>query len=177
MFLKRVKVDYDFSFIYSINWKNYEHNSIEHSQNESKDVYANAGGFPKSLTHHNTLFYQKFFNDSEINFKELGEQLGIEAITVSMIKQPPGMINPLHRDTFYQINKKFPNDSRLKVRANIQLLDWKDGHFIQFNDVVVTHWKANTGYMWDSSVLHLAANAGLEDRYSLQVSGFLKYNG
>ena len=28
--------------------------------------------------------------------------------------------------------------------------------------------------MWDSTVLHLAANAGLEDRYSLQVSGFLK---
>ena len=118
------------------------------------------------------MFYQKFFEESEINFRELGEQLGIEAITVSIIKQPPGMTNPMHRDTFYQINKKFPNDERLKVRANIQLLDWKDGHFLQFNDKVVTHWKANTGYMWDSSVLHLAANAGLEDRYSLQVSGF-----
>ena len=118
------------------------------------------------------MFYQKFFEESEIDFKELGEQLGIEAITVSIIKQPPGMTNPMHRDTFYQINKKFPDDNRLKVRANIQLLDWKDGHFLQFNDQVVTHWKANTGYMWDSSVLHLAANAGLEDRYSLQVSGF-----
>ena len=72
-------------------------------------------------------------------------------------KQPPGMTNPMHRDTFYQINKKFPNEERTKVRANLQLLDWK----------------ANTGYMWDSAVLHLAANAGLEDRYSLQVSGFL----
>lgn len=172
MFLKRVKVNYDFSFIYDIDWNIYEHDCLGHQQAELKDIHDEVGGFPTSLTHHNTMFYQKFFEESEIDFKELGEQLGIEAITVSIIKQPPGMTNPMHRDTFYQINKKFPDDKRLKVRANIQLLDWKDGHFLQFNDQVVTHWKANTGYMWDSSVLHLAANAGLEDRYSLQVSGF-----
>lgn len=172
MFLKRVKVNYDFSFIYDIDWNIYEHDCLGHQQAELKDIHDEVGGFPTSLTHHNTMFYQKFFEESEIDFKELGEQLGIEAITVSIIKQPPGMTNPMHRDTFYQINKKFPDDKRLKVRANIQLLDWKDGHFLQFNNQVVTHWKANTGYMWDSSVLHLAANAGLEDRYSLQVSGF-----
>jgi aspartyl/asparaginyl beta-hydroxylase (cupin superfamily) len=123
------------------------------------------------------MFYQKFFKRDEIDFDNLGDQVGVEAVSISMIKQPPGMVNPMHRDTFYQINKKFPNDSRVKVRANIQLLDWKAGHFLQFNDTVVTHWKANTGYMWDSDVLHLAANAGLEDRYSLQISGFLKLNG
>lgn len=172
MFLKEVKVNYDFSFIYDIDWNIYEHDCLGHQQAELKDIHDEVGGFPASLTHHNTMFYQKFFEESEIDFKELGEQLSIEAITVSIIKQPPGMTNPMHRDTFYQINKKFPNDERLKVRANIQLLDWKDGHFLQFNNQVVTHWKANTGYMWDSSVLHLAANAGLEDRYSLQVSGF-----
>ena len=121
------------------------------------------------------MFYQKFFERDEIDFDDLGSQVGLEAISVSMIKQPPGMINPTHKDTFYQINKRFPDDTRLKVRANIQLLDWKMGHFLQFNDTVVTHWKANTGYAWDSTVLHLAVNAGFEDRYSLQISGF--YNG
>ncbi|MGB2116783.1 MAG: hypothetical protein ACPHXS_04350 [Flavobacteriaceae bacterium] len=174
MFLREVKVDYDFGFIFDIDWENYEHDCLGHQQNELKDIHDKVGGFPKSLTHHNTMFYQKFFDGSEIDFKELGDQVGVEAKTISMIKQPPGMTNPMHRDTFYQINKKFPNDDRLKVRANIQLLEWKDGHFLQFNDTVITHWKAQTGYMWDSSVVHLAANAGLEDRYALQISGFLK---
>jgi len=174
MYLREVKVDYDFGFIFDIDWENYEHDCLGHQQTELKDIHDKVGGFPKSLTHHNTMFYQKFFDGSEIDFKELGDQVGVEAKTISMIKQPPGMTNPMHRDTFYQINKKFPDDDRLKVRANIQLLEWKDGHFLQFNDTVVTHWKAQTGYMWDSSVVHLAANAGLEDRYALQISGFLK---
>jgi len=28
--------------------------------------------------------------------------------------------------------------------------------------------------MWDSEVLHIGANAGMENKYTLQVSGFLK---
>ena len=176
MFLKEVKIDFDSSFIYDIEWEKFEHNCLGHQQVELKDIHDKVGGFPASLTHHNTMFYQKFFEREEIDFDDLGEQVGVEPVSVSMIKQPPGMTTPMHRETFYQINKKFPDAERLKVRANIQLLDWKAGHFLQFNDTVVTHWIANTGYMWDSTVLHLAANAGLEDRYSLQVSGFLKLN-
>ena len=173
MFYKQVKIDFDSSWILDIDWKQYEHDCLGHQQVELKDIHDKVGGFPSSLTHHNTMFYQKFFERDEIDFNDLGDQVGVEAVSISMIKQPPGMVNPMHRDTFYQINKKFPNDTRTKVRANIQLLDWKAGHFLQFNDTVVTHWKANTGYMWDCDVLHLAANAGLEDRYSLQISGFL----
>ena len=173
MFCKSVEIDFDSSFIYDINWEQYKHDCLPHTQVELKDLYNEIGGFPPSLTHHNTMFYQKFFEHDEIDYEDLGNQVGVEVVSISMIKQPPGMVNPLHRDTFYQINKKFPNDLRSKVRANIQLLDWKKGHFLQINDTVITHWKANTGYMWDSNVLHLTANAGLEDRYSLQISGFL----
>ena len=173
MFYKEVKIDFDSSFIYDVEWEKFEHDCLGHQQVELKDIHDKVGGFPSSLTHHNTMFYQKFFERDEIDFDNLGDQVGVEAVSISMIKQPPGMVNPMHRDTFYQINKRFPNDPRTKVRANIQLLDWKAGHFLQFNDNVVTYWKANTGYMWDCDVLHLAANAGLEDRYSLQISGFL----
>ena len=54
------------------------------------------------------------------------------------------------------------------------LEDWKAGHFLQFNDDIDTHWKQGEGHMWDSEVLHIGANAGMEDKYTLQVSGFLK---
>ena len=48
------------------------------------------------------------------------------------------------------------------------------GHFIQYDNVVYTHWSAGDTLLWDSEVLHLGANAGMENKYTLQVSGFLK---
>jgi nitrogen regulatory protein PII len=87
--------------------------------------------------------------------------------------QPPGCVVPLHRDTFFQIKQRYPERTEPKVRANIYLEDWKLGHFIQHGDQVSTHWKAGDGFIWDSEVLHLSANAGMHDKYTMQVSGFL----
>jgi hypothetical protein len=99
--------------------------------------------------------------------------LGMEIITVSSILQPPGCIIPLHRDTFYQIGVRYPERTEVRARANIYLEDWKLGQFIQYNDEVSTHWKAGDGFIWDSSVLHLSANAGMQNKYTLQISGFV----
>ena len=98
----------------------------------------------------------------------------MEVITVSSILQPPGCIIPWHRDTFFQINKRHPDRTEPKIRANVQLEDWKLGHFIQYDDTVYTHWSTGDTLLWDSEVLHLGANAGMENKYTLQVSGFLK---
>jgi hypothetical protein len=81
---------------------------------------------------------------------------------------------PLHRDTFYQINKRCPERTNLKVRANIYLEDWKLGQFIQYDNEISAKWKVGEGFMWDSTHLHLSANAGMQNKYTLQVSGFLK---
>jgi hypothetical protein len=91
--------------------------------------------------------------------------------------QPPGCTVPLHRDTFYQISKRFPNRTELKVRANIYLEDYKIGQFIQYQEnngyTTSVNWQAGDGFIWDSNVLHLSTNAGMEVKYTLQVSGFL----
>ena len=81
-------------------------------------------------------------------------------------------------DSFYskikkEITKQFPDRTDLKVRANIYLEDWKLGHLIQYNDIVDINWKQGQGWTWDSSVLHLGANAGMQDKFTMQVSGFL----
>jgi hypothetical protein len=84
---------------------------------------------------------------------------------------------PYHRDTFFQISQRYPDRKELKVRANIYLEDYKLGHFIQYVDDNYIHtsvnWKAGDGYIWDSNILHLSSNAGMQDKYTLQVSGFL----
>ena len=54
--------------------------------------------------------------------------------------------------------------------------DWKFGHIMNYLDNgkwhTATDWKAGDGIIWDSDVQHLSVNAGLQDKYTLQVSGF-----
>lgn len=171
--INKIKLDYDISKFLIADYTQHEGSCISHQVHELTDIHEKYGGFPKTYIYENTLIHQLWWDKSQINFGELGKQLGMEVITVSTILQPPGCIIPLHRDTFFQINKQYPNKTETKVRANIFLEDWKLGQFLQYNDEVCSYWQAGEGFLWDSSVLHLSANAGMQDKYTLQVSGFL----
>jgi len=166
-----VEFNVDISPYLSVDWENYKCSCIQHHLTEQADLHENVG-FPDSLCMENTAIYQKFFDENDVDFKELEDQLSIEVVTVSAILQKPGNIIPWHRDIFYQITKKFPDRKEEKVRANMFLTDWKNGHFLQCEDEIITHWKKNTGYIFNNQVLHLSSNAGLEDKITLQVSGF-----
>ena len=167
-----VTFDVDTTPFLNVNWEEHRCSCIQHHLTEQADLHKEAG-FPDSLCMENTTIYQKFFSNEEIDFKELEEALGIkEVITVSVILQKPGNMIPWHRDIFYQITKAFPNREDEKVRANMFLTDWKNGQFLQCEDEIITHWKKNTGYIFNNQVLHLSSNAGLEDKVTLQVSGF-----
>ena len=151
---------------------------IKHQVYELTDIHDEYGGFPSTYTINNTLIHQLWWNETQIDFEDIGQQLGMDVVTVSTICQPPGNVVPLHRDTFFQINQRYPDRKELKVRANIYLEDWKMGHMIQYkeNDKWATSadWQQGQGFIWDSSVVHLSANAGFENKYTLQISGFLK---
>ena len=175
--LKEAKLNYDFKIFLSADYSVHSGSCLSHQKDELKDVHEKYGGVPESITEQNTTINQLWYKDGEVDFKEIGSQLGIDVITISSIKQEPGNMVPIHRDTFYQINKRYPNDKRQKVRANIYLEDWREGQFIHyeidnkwFNS---THWKAGDGFIWDSKHLHVSGNAGFSDKYTLQVSGFL----
>lgn len=171
---KDIKLDYDFGSVLAADYTQHSGSCIKHQVHELKDIHERYGEFPSTYTIKNTLIHQLWWDDTQLDYQEIGKQLGIEVITVSTICQPPGNIIPIHRDTFYQINKRYPDRKELKVRANIYLEDWKLGHFIQHGDEISTHWKAGQGLLWDSSILHLSANAGMENKYTMQISGFLK---
>ena len=79
---------------------------------------------PKSYVFENTCILQTFWNEDECDYQDLGDQLGIDVVTVSSIMQQPGNTIPLHRDTFFQLRKRFPDQStKSMVRANIFLED------------------------------------------------------
>ena len=173
MFIKH-QLNYNFEKILSADYTQHEGSCIKHQVHELTDIHEQFGGFPKTYNYQNTIIHQLWWDNTQLDFEDIGRQLGMEVITVSSIMQPPGCVIPWHRDTFFQINKQYPDRNELKVRANIHLEDWKMGHFIQYDNIVYTHWSAGDTLLWDREVLHLAANAGMQNKYTLQVSGFLK---
>jgi hypothetical protein len=175
--LSTVKLNYNFDIFLQADYSVCETSCIKHQVYELTDIHQEYGGFPKSYCFENTKIHQLWWTNDQIDYVELGKQLNIEVITVSTILQPPGCVVPLHRDTFFQITKQYPNRTDLKVRANIYLEDYKLGQFIQYqtDDGYKTSidWKQGEGFIWDSNVLHLSSNSGMENKYTLQVSGFL----
>jgi len=176
--IKQVKVDLDFEKFVKANYSIHQGSCIKHQVYELQDIHEKFGGFPSSYCLENTLIHQLWWTPDQIDYKSLGNQLGIDVITVSSIKQPPGCVVPYHRDTFYQISKKYPERKEMKVRANIYLEDYKLGHMLQYTDqenVIHTqvNWQAGQGILWNQDILHLSCNAGMEDKFTLQISGFL----
>jgi hypothetical protein len=175
--LKFIKLNYDLSVFLNKDYTQHSGSCIKHQTHELADIHSQFGGFPKSYCLENTLIHQLWWTADQLDYAELGRQLGMEVITVSSILQPPGCVVPYHRDTFYQINQRYPDRKELKVRANIYLEDYKMGQFIQYQEnnqwVTSDNWHQGEGFMWDSSINHLSANAGFENKYTLQVSGFL----
>ena len=165
----------DFTFT----WRPYPEpkSCIKHQLDEQRDL-RNDDAFPPTVTEHNTGIRQQFFDVDDVDFDYIGNQLGIDVVTVSAILQEPGNFIPIHRDTFYQINKRFPDDDRTKVRANVFLEDWQPGHLIQYEAKdgwkTIDNWKAGDGIMWSSNTPHIGANVGLNNKYTMQISGFLK---
>jgi hypothetical protein len=176
--LKKINLDYNFDIFLNADYSVHEGSCISHQVHELTDIHEEYGGFPDSYESENTKIRQLWWDNTQVDFDAIGKQLGIEPITISTILQPPGNTIPIHRDTFFQINKRFPNDTRLKVRANIYLEEWKVGHFLQYQEHDKqwhnsTHWNAGDGFIWDSQHLHLSSNAGMKPKYTLQVSGFM----
>jgi hypothetical protein len=175
MFLP-VHINFDFTNFLEADYSTHEGSCIKHQMYELTDIHEQYGGFPDSYNIHNTKIHQLWWDKNQIDYNDLGQQLNMEVITVSTIKQPPGCVVPFHRDTFFQISKKYPERKEPKVRANIYLENYKMGQFIQYEldgkFETSTNWKAGDGFLWDSNILHVSSNAGFQDKYTLQVSGF-----
>lgn len=175
--IRSVKIDYNFDIFLSADYTQHEGSCIKHQVHELTDIHEKFGGFPKSYCFENTKINQLWWTPEQVDYNNIGQQLNMEVITISSILQPPGCVIPLHRDTFYQIKQQYPNKEETKVRANIYLENYHVGQFLQYlvNDhaEISTDWQAGDGFMWDSDVLHLSSNAGMQNKYTLQVSGFL----
>jgi hypothetical protein len=90
----------------------------------------------------------------------------------SVYRMTPGCVLPNHSDTYARFKKLHNVDNTHSVyRAVIMLEDWQSGHYFEIDGSAHTGWLAGDTFIWQSDVAHLAANMGMTDRYTLQITG------
>lgn len=90
---------------------------------------------------------------------------------VTFYKMETGIIMPTHKDTFkFFIEKNNIIDCSKIRRALIFLENWKSGHIFEIENTAVTNWQAGDYVVWNIDTPHLAANIGVENRYTAQIT-------
>jgi hypothetical protein len=82
---------------------------------------------------------------------------------------------PVHGDLYVkyiQLHNLQGQEHRIR-RAIVFLEDWKSGHYFEGFGTALTNWSAGTTIEWTYNTPHMAANIGLEPRYTLQITGYV----
>lgn len=106
-------------------------------------------------------------------FVSMYEDLGWKDVGMAFYRMRTGTVLPVHRDLYKRYVEVFKlKGKETSIRRAIVLLeDWHPGHYLEVNHCAYVHWKAGTIVEWTYDTPHMAANIGLEDRYTLQITG------
>jgi hypothetical protein len=101
--------------------------------------------------------------------------LGWKDIGTSYYRMMPGTVLPTHGDLYTKYISLFNlHGQEQSIRRAVVLLeDWKSGHYFEGQGTPLTQWKAGQVVEWTYDTPHLAANIGVEPRYTLQITGHL----
>ena len=101
--------------------------------------------------------------------QRISDLFGLDDAMTRIHVQVPGQVWNLHLD---KLEKWAPNNPDSVLRVQIQLTDWAPGQFWSYGNYHHSMWSAGdvTTFNWQH-VPHATANAGLEPRVTLQVTG------
>ena len=108
-------------------------------------------------------------------FVNIYSELGWKDIGTSYYRMGTGTILPTHGDLYLRYVDLFNlkgQEHRIR-RAIVFLEDWKPGHYFEGNNDAKVNWRAGDVVEWQYDAPHLAANLGLEPRYTLQITGWV----
>lgn len=108
-------------------------------------------------------------------FIELYHTKGWKNVGLAFYRMSTGTVMPVHQDLYLRYIQLFDLKGReMSIRRALLLLeDWKPGHYLEVNGRAYVHWTAGFTVEWSYNTPHMAANIGLEDRYSLQITGHI----
>ena len=90
----------------------------------------------------------------------------------SVYRMRPGCVLPNHSDTYTRFVKIHDIIDPTEIcRAVVFLEAWQSGHYFEIDGTPITEWQAGDTLIWNYDVPHIAANMGMTDRYTLQITG------
>ena len=108
-------------------------------------------------------------------FIDIYSDMGWKDIGTSYYCMRTGTVLPAHQDLYKKYTELFGlagQEHRIR-RAIVFLEDWKSGHYFEGLGEPLTRWCAGTVIEWPYATPHMAANIGLEPRYTLQITGWV----
>ena len=121
----------------------------------------------------NTRVWKSTFTEPRVNMTWEADIVGqccLESAISTPTLQPPGSTIPWHYDEHVYF-KRVMNTAENVVRILIFVKPWCLGQFLQFGNSVISHWQAGDAVIWHPSRYHLAVNAGLENKWTCNVTG------
>lgn len=106
-------------------------------------------------------------------FVEHFQALGWKDIGTSYYRMGSGTILPTHGDLYVKYVNLFNLQGKEHTirRAVVFLEDWKPGHYFEGLDSPMVKWHAGQVVEWSYDTPHMAANMGIDPRYTLQITG------
>jgi hypothetical protein len=101
------------------------------------------------------------------------ESLGWKDIGTAYYRMTSGTVMPVHEDRYVKYIDLFDLQGQEHTirRALVLLEDWRSGHYLEVMGEPWVNWQAGTVVEWIYDTPHMAANIGLEPRYTLQITG------
>ena len=112
---------------------------------------------------------QPSWNNKIINW--FSEEFKVSDIGTSYYKMGTGVILPVHGDIYKKYRKLFNCNLNDIVRVIVMLEDWKSGHYFEIGKQSQANWQAGDYFWWTGDTPHMAANIGIDKRYTLQLTG------
>ena len=103
------------------------------------------------------------------------ERRGLEHIGVSYYKMGPGDNLPYHGDIYRKYIEIFDLEDRKHdiIRYIFFVENKKPGHIFEIDGRLID-WQAGDYVGWRYDAPHMAANLGIEDRFTIQVTGVIR---
>ena len=98
--------------------------------------------------------------------------LDVKDKTYTFYKMTTCEIMPVHKDhyrTYMRLNNI--TDYNDVCRTLVFLEDWKPGHYFEVDGKGIINWSAGDYFQWYGDTPHAASNIGVDDRYTLQITG------
>jgi hypothetical protein len=106
-------------------------------------------------------------------FVEYFESLGWRNIGTSYYRMTSGTVMPVHQDRYVKYIDLFDlRGLEHSIRRALVLLEhWRPGHYLEVAGCPFVDWYAGPVVEWCYDTPHMAANVGLDPRYTLQITG------